>query len=728
MADFDPKAFLGSTSPTAPPAGPAQAAEPPTGFDPQRFINGGRATDQLMGEQVPLPLSGNTPETASSQGSPLSMTDRMKMSFGNEKGNVDFLKQRFADAKPILDDKGKPTKDLAVRDGNTWFRVNPKNGDIPDPWERTKEYLKDAATYAPEALGVGVAAATDIATSGASIPESAAIAGGTAAAVRTSLGRIVGTYQATPAEQAWDIGFESILNAAGAKVIAGVKPTAKFVAGKLDAVAEAFKDTVEPYVPTAAKSAAAGVADFVSGTPKAVFKKIMATYSVGERSFDTMMENTPRTKAAMHELDSLSSGDTAAYHDLGTNKQLSNIQNIADKTRVGLSQIYGQMRNKLLADVPSDFSVNLDDAVYAATFKAMQNGVGVLQAGGRELEGQAAIDYIAKSGLKNTGFRMYSQDELAKRIGQGADIDKGIGYLATDKEAHGIMSEFYDNLSKFVGGQNRTGVEGARSLLDFKKVAADLSNKMASTETARSTPQVKGLIDEAKVAVDSAVHSAFKVQDLGQEFLNLNSTYSTLSDKFQPLLNAKRLADNSGSTKPYMSLLNEFLARPGKNPAATFAIDDAIKAADAHGLKALSQNLLESKTNIQILQAAKDFNPLSPSSTKAAAINASQVLAGSYLMTHPDPLYIAAAIGVKAVTSPMGAGMAIATTQGLAKGQQMLSNMTKGQVDKFLSSPEAIKAFTTAVVQAPIVRAQAQQQMQSLMQQQVAPAPPQRGQ
>lgn len=724
MADtFDPQAFLGtsSASSAAPIQSPGTAPAAPVGFDPKKFINDGQATDKLTGEKIPLPLSGNSPETAMNK-SPLSATDRMNLSFGNVPGNINYLKKRYQDAKQVTDDKGKLTPDLAVLDGGTWYRVNPVNGDIQDPWERTKEYMKDAATYAPEALGVGVALGTDFVSGGASTPATAAIAGATAAGVRTSLGRIIGTYDATPAEQAWDVGFESLLNAGGSKILAGVKPSAKYIADKLPAIAEAFKDTVEPWIPNAAKSASSAIVDAASAgasSAKGLLKKALVGYSVGEPNFDTMVENTDRVRGLMKNLNDMSGGDVAKYHDEALRSQLGVVQKIADNTRSTLTSIYGQMRNKILANVPENFSTNLEDPVYSAYSKAIQNGLGVLQVGGKELSGTAALEHIAEKGMKNSGFRMYSQDELTSAIARGAPLDKGVGSLATDKEAHGLLQDFYKNLGKFTGGADRSGVEGARSLMDFKKVAGDLSQQMADTEVGQSNPQIRMLINEAKSSMDNSVYQELKKHGMGDKFLEMNKTYDNLSDKFKPLLQAKKQADGAVGPKAYEGLLNTFLSRPGKNASARFAIDDAIQAADAHGLKALSQKLIDDKLGIQVAEAAKAFNPLSTSSFKAAALNTSQVGMAAYLLTHPNPGMIAAALGVKAVTSPGVTSTGIAAVQGLTKGQQMLSSLTKNQLDNFLSSPQAMTAFTTGMVQAPLVRAQAEQQITQSIQQQM---------
>lgn len=703
MDQFDELLGSPSTQPAAATQGPAMAAD----MSIDRLLDDGHAMDSLLGESIPLPLSGNTPETAMNK-SPLSAQDRIKLSLGNQAGNIEYLKKKFQDVKPIIGKDGQPTTDIAIKDQGTWFRVDPVNGDIKDPWERTKEYLQDAAEYAPEALGIGIAVAADTATAGMALPASAAIAGGAAAAVRTSLGRIVGTYDATPAEQAWDIGFESLLNAAGAKVLAGVKPSAKWAANKLDDLALAFKDTIEPWVPGAAKSVAQNVAD----SPKNVFKKVFSSFSVGESNFDTMLENTQAVKSAMKSLP----GDIRAYHDEAVKQQTQVIQKIAEDSRKVLSNIYGSLRNQALARIPSNFSVNLEEPVYQAYSKAIGNGLAKLQVGGKELSGREAMEYLGKTGARGARLRLLSPDEMMQSMQGGANIGEGLGALASDKEAYGVFKEFYDALGKFTGGQNRSGTEGARALLDFKKIATDLSYKLKNSESAQNTPALQSLINEAKVSMDNAVFQKFKEHGSGDLFTRLNSTYNELSDKFAPLLKAKQAYDAPGGTlKVYENLVNNFLARPGKNISTRYAIDDAIAAADGNGLKGMAQELINQKKQIQIMEAAKAFNPLSSSDFKSGSIMNMGNIAGAAALMTKNPWMIGAFVGAKALQSPGVSSAAISTVQGLAKSQQFLSKMGKRELDAFLSSPEAMTTFMTGALQAPLVRAKAEQGLNAMI-------------
>ncbi len=731
---FDPQAFINSgsaptqlpdTSPTENPApAPPPVSSNRASFDPKRFINGGKASDSLTGQDIPLAYSGNTADTAMNKNA-LSATDKMNMAFGTKQGNIDYLKEKFPDAKEMTGPDGKPTGELAYKQGNTWFRVDPNTGDTSDPWKKTKEYVdqatafKNIAAKTPTALGALAAGVSAFATEGMSLPASAAIAGATSAVVKTSLGRMIGTYEATPVEQAWDIGLETMLNAAGGKILAGVKPTASFMADKLGLLKDAFEDTVEPMLPAFVKGAGSAVSDAgaaLINTPNAIFKKVFSGFSVGENNFDTMVENTPAVKATMNRLQGMSGGDVQAYHDQAIRDQVGTIGDIASGARDTLTQIYGNMRNKILAKVPASFSANLEDPVYNAYQSAIQKGIGALQVGGKELTGKEAMDYIGQNGMKNASFRLFNQDEMSTMLQQGAPLDKGLGYLSVDKDAHGILSDFYEGLARFTGGADRTGVQGAKDLLDFKKVASDLARKAVNSEGAQGIFEVRSLINSAKSEMDNSVYQSLKAAGVGDDFTNLNATYDKLATGFAPLLNAQKQAIASGNTKAYEGLLSSFLSRPKASASARFAIDDAIQAADSQGLTGLRDQLTGQKLDLQVTEAAKAFNPIKSGVLKAADVSGAGM--GMYALASHNPALLAALAGVKAVSSPGVAKIAAqATTQGLWAGKEALSSLTAKGAEEFMSNPAAVQSFVNGVVQAPLARMQAAQQNQQVLDQ-----------
>jgi hypothetical protein len=178
-----------------------------------------RFIDPLTGDPKPVYVSGATPEFAVTQ-SPLSPEERLMMSPGNRQGTINFLNQKF-DA--VAEDK---RGNLVVLKDNQWMQVDPEGTGSGDAWQRSKEVLNDLADIAPEAaaiIGSGVAAYM---TGGASLLAQAGTlgaVGGLSGLLRTSLGRLAGTYEAEPEEQLADIATEGMLNSLGVYIAPGVK-------------------------------------------------------------------------------------------------------------------------------------------------------------------------------------------------------------------------------------------------------------------------------------------------------------------------------------------------------------------------------------------------------------------------------------------------------------------------------------------------------------------------
>lgn len=174
--------------------------------------------------------------------SPLSFTERAKVKgFGNERGAIKFLREKF--------DKVLPSEDngLLVQKNGVWHQVDPtllsqlRGG--ANPWEITKELVKDVADLGD--IGLNALLVAKGATKGAAVGAVAgsvvpgigtgagAIVGGllgaglggvAAGSIRTSLGRLVGTYDATPEEEIKDIGLEGIYSLGGQGIAAATRP------------------------------------------------------------------------------------------------------------------------------------------------------------------------------------------------------------------------------------------------------------------------------------------------------------------------------------------------------------------------------------------------------------------------------------------------------------------------------------------------------------------------
>lgn len=721
MEDFDPDKFLGQESQLASGSAAPDSASAPPDFDPDRFLNDGKAIDEITGEDIPVEFSGASPETAMNK-SVVSAFDRFKLSMGNLEGNVKYLQSKFQDVKPIPNEPGE----LAVMAEGKWYRVDPKNGDIRDPWDLAKSYAKnpkelagDLADLGPVGLGAGIAAAPAITglAAGGSVVGAAALAGAATAATRTSLGRIVGTYDATPEQQTKDIAFETMLNAGGTKVLAGVKPTASWVAKRLGNLSKAFKDTVDDIAPEAVKATGRTVSkagEASANLGKKAFKKVFAKFSVGEDNFDTAVQHPNKVASYMSRYDQRSGGKTSTYHDMIVQDQLKRVRYFAKNSRDTLTSIYGAMKAKVLSDVPNNFTANVDEILNTSYDDALKAGIGKIVVGEKELTGQAALDYVTEKGFAGAKFSLLSQKELAQTVKQTGQLGEQLGFLAQDKEAYDLVREFFNRIGVFSGAKNLGGKEGAKQLLDLKKNLSDISWSLVNSEKAQSVPAVKSLLDNSRTGMDKAIFNSLKSAGKGQTFTEMNATYSKLNSEFAPILSALNRYNKSGDLSAFQSLQSAFVARPGKQAARKFAIDAAIDAADAYGHRGLAKRLANDKLMFQVSEAARAFNPLPTQAGQFA--NSAGIGMGTYAAATGNVPLLGAIAASKTITSPTFAKGGVMLTQAMSKGQQWISSLPKSQLSQFMSNPEAMLKFTTAILQTPGIRSQVDQTLSQQIQ------------
>jgi hypothetical protein len=178
----------------------------------------------------------NAPDTALNQAPKgMDVKLRAKLAVGNVRGNITHLSKLY-DAVDVDPDKG-----LVVRENGVWKTVDPGGISqwIDDPWEFARDFadLVDVAPYFVT-IGKGAAKGSKIGgTAGAALgPKGAAVgrvggalagaagAGAATSLAVSSLGRIAGTYEATPQEQAMDAFFDGMLSMGAQGVAAGVRP------------------------------------------------------------------------------------------------------------------------------------------------------------------------------------------------------------------------------------------------------------------------------------------------------------------------------------------------------------------------------------------------------------------------------------------------------------------------------------------------------------------------
>ncbi len=211
--------------------------------------------------------------------------------------------------------------------------------------------------------------------------------------------------------------------------------------------------------------------------------------------------------------------------------------------------------------------------------------------------------------------------------------------------------------------------------------------------------------------MDNSVYSELKRAGQHEAFDKLNSTYGRLSDQFAPLLKAQSKASTD---MDYIPLLNTFLSRPGKTPGARFAVDDLIETANEYGLSKLAKQAASDKLDIQVVEAAKAFNPIKPGQIKADAVGVSQLGLGMWAALSMHPAMIGAIAGAQMLRQPQTARYVAAP---LYRAQQVVSNMTKKELNLFLSDPRAMNTFMTGATAAPLQSLSTKMQLDQMINQ-----------
>jgi hypothetical protein len=205
----------------------------------------------------------NTPDNPVER-SPVGLMDRLKLSMGNAKGQLAYLKNNYQDAQ--LRENG----DLIVKDKGAWYTVDPRGLGDGTGWDIAKELVgdvldlgKDAVTTAGQVAGsaVGVAGGAPGMVAGA------AAGGGLASGATIALGRILGTYDATPQEMARDVALDTLLSAGGEAVALGAKaaivPAAKKALAGLNKAAPEVKSMVTSLYATSTGASESNIARLI---------------------------------------------------------------------------------------------------------------------------------------------------------------------------------------------------------------------------------------------------------------------------------------------------------------------------------------------------------------------------------------------------------------------------------------------------------------------------------
>lgn len=463
-------------------------------------------------DSVDLPsyANGASPLTPINK-SPIGPLDAAALSLGNEAGNIKYLKGKFEDAV-------KSDGDLLVKDQGFWHRVDPSNLGEPDAWTATRKIigtlqsmshpalaamnkgktldssnLKAAATEVAGLTGIGLDIAGSIGgtalgslTGGpvGGIVGSGA-GGATGEALRTSLGRLSGTYEATPEQQLKDIAWEGLLSTGGETIALGVKPT-------LPMLKTALKNTGE----------------WATNFGKEVLSSVWG---------DLTPAGKWATRRAMDNADSVIGKTDTAIKAIGidapreetkafASKQQSNIvTSLANESKAALQGNYRQTQAEILKEVPSNFTANIKEGVKSVQQQLVDSGYGFFE--------------------KNGDLRIFTPSQVAERLGTTPDKLSSIVGEKTEAALNQI-AKLTNQYSKY---STLKGVSGAKQLMDMRKALGESFGDLFAHDVPDSIQRIAGGV---KDNMNDMVSQFFvnSNEKLGQKYIQMNAAYSAKKD------------------------------------------------------------------------------------------------------------------------------------------------------------------------------------------------------
>lgn len=511
-------------------AAPTQANSLPPGFEPidetdgltisDKLKAGGfEPVDEMDGEFLPSYADGSSPDAPVNK-SPLSITDRLALTTGNKVGNLRYLKNQYGDAK--LDKHGNYT---VLKDG-AWYRADANGLGDGDAWERTKELIKDTADLADIALATGgamggaaagAAAGMGVASGPGSVA-GAALGGAAAEGVRSSLGRLIGTYDATPEEQVKDIGWEGLLAMGGQTVALGAKP----VLGMMKASMENFAKSAS----NVGKEMSSGLWAQLTGQPRWALRRAMdAPADVLDKAQEAI-KLIPRGASPVDAIDVIQ----------GTQNTI--LEAMAGEADQALKSQYKKELGNLVSKVPQDFSADVKTMVNETKIALHDAGYGKI---------------VGTPGKEK--FIPMSSAEIAQKMGvPEAQVPKIIG--PDTREALNKVAGILNEYSSF---GTLSGKVGAAKTVELKRAIGESFQDLIGSEVPASIKQV---VLTAKKSLEEGIGKAFTAHGVGEDYIRMNAQYATQKDAVDMLVKAvssknpqevdllvKKLVSKSGSFK-----------------------------------------------------------------------------------------------------------------------------------------------------------------------------------
>jgi hypothetical protein len=578
-----------------------------------------------------IDIKVNSPASPlTSQG--LDFSDRAKLMLGNEAGAVSYLKKKFQGVDY------NPDHGIVVNNNGVWQAVDPSGLGGGDAWEMTKELAKDVLDIGdlPAKIAAGTAGATAGLVGG---PAGSAAGAGAATAgvegLRTSLGRLVGTYAATPQEQIRDIGMEFLLNAGGQAVGLAVKPTINMMKGAVQRIKA-----------------------LAPGESQALIKQVVAesvgkATGAGPRVVEDLFAHTDDVFAAQkaagagklpysNVLEGLKSQQVDILHDA-----------ILAKAPKRLSSMYAEKEAQLIRSAAKNgFSVDLKSITTEAFDDLVEQGLLVRNTteGGTQLIGSG-----------KGAYRAISPSEA--------------GILAQDgKAAQALSEDAMDVVNKLVKGieqytEKLKPVSGAPAGKVAMQAKKNLNELFRSVRDSADNPNAERLVDTIRGSWQSKFASRFE-GEMSNAYRSTIEPYERYGDAVGM---ARRLLNSEGGQGAEV-LLNQITAKNSNmNVMKREIVGDLAELLGDDGVEAVKQ--------IRVRESAKAFSSWLPTSIIPGGLAAAAGAGVATGMVDPE-----LAIPVAMMSSPKGFSYAF-------RGLKWMAGLSPAQRVEFLQNPNAIRTM-----------------------------------
>jgi hypothetical protein len=655
--------------------GPAPAAQPQGGgiIDNQFTQMFGSAQPQAAPTNASSApdTSGQTPESASDV-SGVSFLDRLKMSVGNDAGSLAYLEQNYEDAKQLPDGR------MVVKQGGKWSQVDPSGWGGGNAWDKAKEFAKDIADGGGLALNTvggvvgttlgGIAGATAGAAYGAPVGPAGliagaasgvgpgAIAGATAGGlvsgqIRTSLGRVVGTYQATPEDQLKDIGLEGLLNAGGEALAIGAKPVLSKVAGAVTSFAEGASDQ--------AKQAMAAL---LSWTTKASPE---STTRLMERAPDVMGQITAVQKSGMPSYKT----------DVGlAGRAMDYTKGLFQNAQKAFSEGFDAKETELLASVPGNFKADITQPIHQGMAGMVQSGLV------RPVAGQSGVVQ---------GYKLAPREDILKLF-QNAENDGALNQQAWLK-----LKDYVEKANGYLQQGTKVGADAVDTLINIRRGFDKFY--YAATD---ANPSMKQLLTPASSQMRQSL-----VQQIGSASPEVATKYADMNQMYQDtmpfVVEAGRVLRRFKGTETFVNSL-----QGGDKVMAGRMVETMARLKGQAG-----QDLADS---LKDTIAARDFVAKLPQ-MDAGRLGGAALAGAGATAAHMGPLAAVVGAPLAAASSPrlvgrVAQGTQIATGAAADATKQavgyashlgdMLKSLAPDQMKQFISDPNLFPAAVRATLQA----------------------------